>query len=321
MKKFIKTFVIIAIATNSVAQTSSLKIAEKVNVVKTIAHEQMPATRVFLAKPKNYTLLASEYGFITDDGMALKVWEERSKNFEDTRHKFMQGVFNIADNDNGTYSINNFTLGDYQAIQAFIPGYDKKPDAMYMYFGNDDFTVGMAGVVLKNNAASQKQMLDIMLSAYVDTNSIADPSIFSNFTINLNGTTFKFYDFNDGLFSYTTKGANFKLVPDVSIFHIINADVATYANERKELIQKTILEIEDDGKKVSNLQLESVIINGLPAYEASYTITNEAGNSYKSYEAVLSTANVTYIFRGEASDNKEESLLEIKKIAHSFKMK
>ena len=219
------------------------------------------------------------------------------------------------------YYKKEFTLGGYKALLIYGPSKKPGEEKMLILFGDThSFTMAVAAFP-EAKPAIRQEVLNGLLSLYVDKSAAVDPNAAMNFTLDLTHTQFKYVGATSPYFYYTVDG---KGDPrhDPFLDRIVLTGLPTLKD--KEQIKALAINVIDQYKKggmdIPDYSGKDVMINGNYAYEISFEYSVK-GRKCSMYQIVTGNAKGSVLFIGGLFDRVDELMPQIKAIAQTLKIK
>jgi len=306
--------------TDKVEIKNDLHIPDKVEIKKEGKHQQFPGTRVFIVNPADYLLIPSLIRFQKNDNTYIQAVEIPKVSYADKKASMEQAFENAKSNGLIPYYQKEFKLGEYDAYLVYGPDYKPNLDQMVLIFGDNDFTVMIAGELPRNDDKARQEIVSALLTAYLDKSVTPDYSALANFTIDVSKSDFKFNSNVSQIFFYTIDGQG---DPQNNVEN--NIMVATYPplanfDALKANAQSMIERYKNSGFNIPTFEEKEIKINGIRAYEITFTGSVQ-GKSVKVYQVELGNDKATIQFLGMAYDRQEELFKQFKDIAQTLRIK
>lgn len=300
---------------------NDLNIQEKVEVKKEIKHQQFPGTRIYIIAPQGYTAVPSLTRFQKNTNNYIQAVEIPKLRFKEKKEKIKQSFELAKSKGLKIYYQKEFKLGNYDALLVY--GADDKPniDQMVLVFGDNDFVTMVIGKLSGDDSIAKKEVLSALLTSYIDKSAIPDYSAFTNFTLDLSKTEFKFHSNLSQAFLYTINGQgdplNYEFENKIMIFSL--PSMRSF-NEVKAYAQSITERNKNSGIDIPDYEEKEIKINNTRAHETTYT-GNVKGRSVKCYQIVLNDKKATIYFYGMAYDRQDELFKQFKIISKTLKTK
>ncbi|HXU26534.1 MAG TPA: hypothetical protein VN698_04820 [Bacteroidia bacterium] len=253
----------------------NLWIPEQVEIKKEGNYIQFPDTRIFIMMPEGYEFNVSGISSYVKKGKILiGDVKENNTNVEET--KILYEIFLDSLHKEKNYALiemQDFKLGDYEARYFQVRNYSSDMGIATLIFGDDKYSVTLNAVFPDADLHTEQEVMDILLTTYIDPMAQPDHTPFANYTIDLTGTKYKFNSFkkNEGLFInvYTVDGYDLEYTPEGNNFMIMEITDSTKstAENRKEGAITIADEMSKDSLVNTFRQERFITINGEDAYE------------------------------------------------------
>ena len=303
-----------------------LGIPDIVTIDKGKATQKFPGTNVFINCPPN-GLMQSQIIRFQNAGDAfiqlLRIPGPDMSDFE-TQKKELERYTSTAISEGRMakeYYKKEFILDGYKAVLIYGPGKKEGEDQLLLLFGDThSFTLAVGGFPAAK-AAIRQEVLNGLLSLYVDKSTAVDPNAAMNFTLDLSHTQFKYVGAVSPYFYYTVDG---KGDPAQAVFldriGIMGLPTLKDKEQIKELAINMISQYKKGGMDIPNYSGNEVMINGNYAYEISFE-SSWKGRKCSMYQIVTGNAKGAVLFTGGLYDRVDELMPQIKAIAQTLKIK
>ncbi len=306
---------------NDTQSAPALNIPDKVEVNKDKGQIQLPGTHLFVSQPEGFKLLPEMVRLQKSDDVYIHFVETFGVSYYERKPDVMKAFDDAKDLGLIPYLQKEFKLGDYDAF--IIYGADNKPylDQIVMMFGDNDFSVMIAGALIRNDNKSKQQIADALQTIYVDKSAKVDYESLSNFTIDLSKSDFKFNRNMSSIFYYTKGGAGDPLNdPFLDQIMVMPLPAVTY-EKRVEFAEDVLPRYARSGMTpVSEVSRKEVEINGMKGYEITFD-TNYMNKPMKVYILVTGDNKATISYTGMANNDIDKTFKQIEQISKTLKSK
>lgn len=167
----------------------------------------------------------------------------------------------------------------------------------------------------KKNKGNEAEIRKAVLSTRYDANRAINPFDAVNFTVDAEGTGYKFATSLSGSLIYTPSG---KISPDNPLF-IAGSSISKVAvTNRKEFSLNRFKQLPNT-QSIHIKEINPITIDGLEGYEITAADTSGKENIYQ--VMLFSETNDYYILVGNTKQTNPESLEAFRKIALTFRRK
>jgi len=300
---------------------NDLHIPDKIEIKKEGKHQQFPGTRVFIVNPEGYLLLPALIRFQKNDNTYIQAVESSKVSYTNKKSSIEQAIENAKSNGLIPYYQKEFKLGEYDAHLVYGSDYKPNLDQMVLIFGDNEFTVMIAGELPSNDDKARQEIISALLTAYLDKSVTPDYSVLENFTLDVSKSEFKFNSNMSQMFVYTIGGQG---DPQNNAFEnkIIVATFPPLENfdAIKANAQSMVQRYKNSGFNIPTFEEKEIKINGISAYEITFTGSVQ-GKSVKVYQVELGDDKATLQFLGMAFDRQDELFKQFKDVAQTLRTK
>lgn len=305
---------------NRQSAKNDLQIPDKVEIKKDGKHQQFLGTRVFIVNPEDYLLIPSLIRFQKNDDTYIQAVEIPKVSYTNKKASMEQAFENAKSNGLIPYYQKEFKLGEYDAYLIYGPDYKPDLDQMVLIFGDNDFTVMIAGELPRNDDKARQEIVSSLLTAYLDKSVTPDYSALANFTIDVSKSDFKFNSNMSQLFFYTIDGqGNPQNNAENTIIVTTYPPLANF-DAVKANAQSMIERYKNEGFNIPEFEEKEIKINDVSTYEITFT-GSVRGKSVKVYQVELGNDKATLLFCGMAYDRQNELFKQFKDIAQTLRIK
>jgi hypothetical protein len=302
---------------------NNLEIADTVIIQKTTAAQRFPGTNTFIIVAAGYVLNRPLLRFQKNENTYVQLMQiPVVSNFERKKAE-MENYFNIAVStgrlDKEHYK-KEFKLGEYSALLYY--GNDTKPnqEQIVLLFGDNSFVSMALGEFPADQPALRQEVLQELLSMYVDKSVTIDPTELANFSLNTRGTAFKFSKAASNFFYYAIDGEGDPLQNPFGNLIILQALPAMDRQQIKDYAISMISRCKQMGIDIPEYAGKDITLNGNYAYEITYE-GNFKGKKNHAYQIVTGNQNGAVMFLGGLYDRYDELMPQIQSIAATLKLK
>jgi hypothetical protein len=292
-------------------------------MVKQSAHVQFPGTRVFVVKPKGYTLVKQLIRFQKNKNTYFQAFESQSVNFELRKPEIIKEYDDAIRSGKvpPMYYRKEFKFGNYGALLYYAGSPASTYEQMVLAFGNENFAVIASAQMPANDKVSRDEILRALLSLYVDEGKKTDPTELADYTLDVSNTSFQYAGNMSQMYFYTVGGkgdlASNPYLDQILVqtFPAMNGPAAL-----KEHALKMLDHYKTSKIKISNYHGRDITINGKYAHELTFVGTFE-DKPVTTYQIVTGNDKASVVFVGNVFGKHPELVTQIKKIAQTLKVK
>jgi hypothetical protein len=215
-----------------------LGIPDVVNVDSIKATAKFPGANLFIQIPTDYDLEKQLLRFRKDGDTYIQLVQFPMHADFGTKRKELEKYFADAvasGKIDQEYYKKEFRLGGYSALLYY--GKDTKPlqEQIILLFGDTSFFAMAFGKFPSYKPAFRQEVLNGLLSIYVNKTTLIDPEELANFSLNLDHTAFKFCTVASNNFFYTVGGKG-NPIQDQSTDMIFVQALPAFENKEKTQI-------------------------------------------------------------------------------------
>lgn len=304
---------------------NDLGIPDIVNIDKGKATQKFPGTNVFINCPPD-CLVQNQIIRFQHAGdtyiQLLRFPGPQISNFEAEKRELERYITTaISEGRMGKeYYKKEFTLDGYKALLIYGPA--KKPgEEMLLLFGDTHATTMAVAAFPEAMPAIRQEVLNGLLSLYVDKSAAIDPNAGMNFTVDLSRTQFKYVGAASPYFYYTVDGKGDPAqAPFLDRIGIMGLPTLKDKEQIKTFAINIIDQYKSKGMDIPSYSGKEVMINGNYAYEISFE-SSLKGRKCSMYQVVTGDAKGSILFVGGLYDRVDELMPQIKAIAQTVKIK
>ncbi len=325
MKQAVALFIFCILCGKGKAQSAhDLAIPAVVAVDKASSATRCPGTNSFIRQPVGYTLNKQLIRFQKKEGTYIQLmqipivsnFEVKRKELEDyTQRVVAEGKLEKE------YYKKEFKLGDYDAF--LIYGKDDKKDGfeqMVLLFGDNTFVNMVMGEFPADQPLVRKEILDGLLSMYVDKTVPIDPTELANFSINTNNTAFAFFGSASQMFYYTVGGKGDPIQNPYESEIMVQALPAMEEEGLRSYAIKMIYNYRLMGMRIPTYSGKDTTINGQYAYQITFEGSFN-GKKNNAYQVVTGNQNGSVLLLGGLYDRREELMPQVRAIVATLRLK
>ena len=325
MKQAVALFIFCILCWNCEAQSGrDLAIPAVVAVERTGSTTRLPGTNTFIHQPAGYALNKQLIRLQKNEGVYIQLMQlPLVSNFE-AKRKEMEDYFQravAAGKLEKEYYKRVFTLGEFDAL--LIYGKDDKKEGfeqMVLLFGDNTFVNMVVGEFPADQPLVRKEILDGLLSMYVDKAVPIDPTELANFLIKTDSTVFKFFGAASQMFYYTVGGKGDPMQNPYESQIMVQALPAMQEDELRSYAVKTIYNYRLMGMRIPTYSGKDTTLNGQYAYQITFEGSFN-GKKNDAYQVVTGNKNGSVLFLGGLYDRPEELMPQVRAIAGTLRMK
>lgn len=313
MKLFLSllVFLLAVYACNPVDR--DLDIPDKVDVVKTPKHQQIPGTRLFIVIPPGYKFTETSGSLRKSDGCEIQVMDGIGNPFD--RDKEVQRTSQTTSGELTFYK-KNFSFGGYDANIRYGKIKRENRERIFLTFGDSQFTVLVMCILPDDNKEARQEMVNALKTIFVDKSVQIDYAAFNNYSLDLTHSAFKFNKNAALLFYYTVDGkgdadSNYVIIARIpALPRIEEMEGCAKALARRFAAKMT--DIDTDEERIS--------IGGQPAYRISMKgmLANQPKNVYL---VVMGNQKSSVYFMGYVDGDKAELYKDCRALAQTLRLK
>jgi len=305
------------------AQTKrDIYIPDRVQMVKQSAHVQFPGTRVFIVKPKGYKLIGQLMRFQKNSNTYFQIIESQSINFELRKPEMIKEYDDAIRSGKlpPMYYRKEFKFGNYSALLYYAGSPASTYEQMVLALGNKNFAVIASAQIPANDKVSRDEILQALLSLYIDENKQPDASAVADYTLDVSNTSFQYAGSMSQMYFYTVGGKSDPNNPYQNQILVQTLPAMKDAAALKEHALKMLDHYKTSKIKIQNHYERDITINGRYAHELTFVGTFE-GKTVTTYQVVTGNNKASIVLVGNVFDKHPELVTQIKKIAQTLKIK
>lgn len=333
MKKITTALLLVATlmgCTGKKKYNDHMGIPEEVEIKKEGNYIQFPGTRVFMAMPEDYELNGSEGRFcIKNDNQEIGFVKEHNEGIEEVKKLYESFLDSLSQEDPlQKILMQDFKLGNYDARCIQLEKYNNGKDIITLILGDDKHTITVDAAFTSHDRHNEVEVIDILLTTYIDPSAKPDPTPFAIYTIDLSGTEFKFNSFkNKDSHMYTHNGFDVKVNENITSFFITQVPDTVSAKitlEDKKVAAKIFIEglTKDKSGVINNIKEQTIFFNNDSAYEVVVDRTLKKGNmKIKTYSLFTEIEGYAFVFLEVMTDDFDENIKTFKRLIQTVKLK
>jgi hypothetical protein len=325
MKQAVALFIFCILCWKGEAQSvHDLAIPAVVAVDKASSTTRCPGTNTFIHQPVGYTLNKQLIRFQKNEGTYIQLIQlPLVSNFE-VKRKEMDDYFQRAiatGKLEKEYYKKEFNLGDCNAL-LYYGNDDKKEgfEQMVLLFGDNTFVNMVVGEFPADQPLVRKEILDGLLSMYVDKAVPIDPTELANFTIKTDNTAFKFFGSASQMFYYTIGGKGDPMQDPYESQIMVQALPAMQEEELRSYALKMIYNYRLLGMRIPTYSGKDTTINGQYAYQITFEGSFN-GKKNDAYQFVTGNQHGSVLFLGGLYDRPEDLMPQVRAIVATLRLK
>ena len=300
--------------TQKADDTSSEK--EIITSSKTAKHINIPGTRLFISQPDGFVLASNFIGLKKGESGMIQIYDLVGGNYYTNAATFSQSKFESKGAK--VFEFKEFTFNNYPAKFISMQG-EPQAKSFSLVFGDTTFSSMILAKYVANDAETEKQIKEALFSIVYDKKMTVDPFASAKFLLNDKESKFKFSKSSSGMFFYSLNGVvknNYGNDPFITV-----TTLPLEGNNAQSVAEMMIANLIKYGltdKQISNQSTNPV--NGYKTFEFDMTgkIQNEKTNFYY---LVVTDNEKAIVIQAKFNDNSKDALIEIKKLAHTVKIK
>jgi hypothetical protein len=325
MKQAVVLFIFCILYWKGKAQSAhDLAIPGMVVVDKASSTTKLPGTNAFIHQPVSYTLIKQLIRLQKNEGTYIQLMQVPVvSNFEAKRKEMEDNLQRVVAEGKleKEYYKKEFKLGDYNALLYY--GKDDKREGfeqMVLLFGDNTFVNMAVGEFPADQPLVRKEILDGLLSMYVDKTVLVDPTELANFSIKTNNTAFTFFGSASQMFYYTVGGKGDPMQNPYESQIMVQALPAMQEEGLRSYAVQMIYNYRLTGMRIPTYSGKDTTINGQYAYQITFEGSFN-GKKNDVYQVVTGNQNGSVLFLGGLYEKPEELMPQVRSIAGTLQMK
>ena len=301
-----------------------LAIPAVVAVGKARSATRFPGTNTFIHQPVSYTLYKQLIRIQKNEGTYIQLMQiPVVSNFETKRKELEDNLQRVVAEGKleKEYYKRTFKLGEFDAL--LIYGKDDKREGfeqMVLLFGDNSFVNMAVGEFPADQPLVRKEILDGLLSMYVDETAPIDPTELANFSVKTDNTAFKFFGSASQMFYYTVGGKGDPMQNPYESQIMVQALPAMQEEALRSYGVKMIYNYRLMGMRIPTYAGKDTTINGQYAYQITFEGSFN-GKKNDVYQVVTGNKNGSVLFLGGLYEQPEELMPQVRSIAGTLRMK
>lgn len=298
-----------------------LNIPDKVQPAKTSKSTQLPGTRIFVVPPVGYQLVQQLIRFQKNDSTFLQFYEIPGSAFDLQRIKAKFDENRKSGRLAKEYYQKEFQYGPYSALTIYGPDNRPNREQILLSFGDRNFVIMAIGELPSNNKTAREELVKALLTVYVDTSVVADPTALATFSLNVSGTDFQYVGNMSQSYFYNYHGKPLDNQDEFANQIFVSTLPAQDKQALKEFGKSMIKSYKTNGMEIPKYTDREFSINGNYAYEIEFQGSYK-GRLNSVYQVVITNGiTSSALFLGSAYDDRLNLLKQIKQIATTIELK
>lgn len=283
----------------------------------------IPGTRLSINKPTNFQFFPELSRIQKDDNNKIQVLEMKGADFISYKLKFIKSIENATKNGGKIDYQKNLKINGYDALILSSPQNKKNLSQTILLFGNNNFSVMIAGETPLGNEEAKNEILKIILTSKYDENKNLNEEQFNQFSIDLKNSGFKFNKYAGGISFYTIDGAGSPFgdkLTDILMVQILpkmsKEDMINYSEKMINKMQNNSF----PEKNIKNLHINKKLYNEKGNETLEYLMNNSFQNQLFNNLLILkSTEKGTILY--SVIDKTQEKTNILKDVFKSIQIK
>lgn len=289
---------------------------EKITSTKTSNHINIPGTRILILRPDGFAIAPNFVGLKKGELGMINIYDLIGGNYYTNAATFSASKF--ESNGAKVFEFKEFTFNDYPAKFISMQG-DPQTKSFSLVFGDTTFSSMILAKYVATDLETEKQIKDAIFSIVYDKKITIDPFAAAKFSLKDSESKFKYAKSSSGMFFYSLGGIDkkeYKNEPFITV-----TQLPLEGNNAQSVAEMMVLNLMKYGlteKQITNQLTKAV--NGYSTFEFEMTgkLQNEKTNFYY---LVVTDSNKAIVIQAKFNDSSKEALTEIKKLAHTIKIK
>ncbi|HLP10484.1 MAG TPA: hypothetical protein VK177_01060 [Flavobacteriales bacterium] len=296
-------------------------IADKVESKKTGDHLQLPGTRIFVVPPKTFVFNKQLIRLQKDVKNYLQFMDVPGNNYNDRKKKVLNEYENAEKKGATIHFKKEYTLNGYSAFMMHAASPNKGIDQLIFMMGDESFTVLAVGQLAAGDTVTRDEMMGALKSVYYDKEAVIDVADLQTYTVDMEGSDFKFASNASQMFSYTVGGKGNPL-NDVFIDEILIMTLPGTKNfeELEKFAVSNIEKLKSTGMSIPSYKQTKIKVGDYDATEVVFE-GEFSGKPNSVYIVITGNEKATVYFCGGAYSNRAEYMKQFKKIAQTLRIK
>ncbi len=307
---------------NGQEKENDLNVPNQIQIKKDNKHVLLVGTRIFVSIPQGYHLRSNLLRIEKDNNpnVYFQFMESNKTNFLEKKLVVKEKLQNVKDKGYNVYYEKEFKIDNCEALLVYGSN-DETTNEISLNYGTANYAVIISGKIPRSEISERDKILNSILSSYVDESVTIDPNAFSNYTLDLTNSDFKFNSNISQLFYYTVDG---KGDPVNNVFQdqimVCSMPAMENQNARTGYAKSMIDRYRNNGIKISEVEEKEFNVGDNTFYEIKFN-GNYQGTSLVAYQIVTGNNSATMLFCGMAYTEKEKRLKQFVDIAKTLKIK
>lgn len=284
----------------------------------------IPKTKLSIINPNNYDFYQELSRLQISENTFIQFSEMDGANFNEGKRKFLNAI-ESKEKQGGKIALKQLLkIGNYEAVYLIAPQNAKQVTQSILLFGDESFTVMIAGFSPINDEKAQKEIERIILSVYYDKNKLIDLENQVPFSIDLKNSKFKLSKIISGIYFYSVDGNGSPLGDKLDNNFFVQIFPSKFTIEdMKSYTSKFVNDLKNNSFPEKNVIVKkqssrNYSTDGNEIYETTLENTYQ-GNSNKMILILKATDKGTILFSGTDLSGKNINLF--KEIMNSIEIK
>lgn len=315
MQKLLFSFLLLSLV--SCAQKSKDTINPSIENSKTNKHVNIPGTRLYIVPPANFSIASSFVGLQKGETSTFNIFDLVGGNFNTNAAKFSREGFEregIKVFDFKEISVNGFPA-KFISMQG-----DMASRTFGLVFGDTTFSTMIMAVYPADDKVTGEDIVESLNTIWYDKDKKIDPFETARYTLDDQGSKFKFFQYNAGFHLYTIDGVEQKEDEDEAMLMVMQFPKEQTATV-KSIAEMMIGKMGQYGLSNPRIEISPVQeVNGYDAYEA-VAYGEIEGNKSLIYYCIVARGDIAIVMQGIAKKDMETNLKEFRNLSSTIKLK
>ncbi len=298
-------------------QSLKIEINPEISNTKTTRHISIPGTRLYIVPPPEFKIATNFLGLQGADNSLLNVYDLVGGNFYTNTATFSKAAFERQGA--RVFDYQEIIVNGYPAKFVSMQG-DAATKAYALVFGDTTFSTMIFAMYPVAQESSGYKLIESLNTIWYDKEKKIDPFETANFSLNEQGSKFKFLHYNSNIYIYTIGGIEDTTDADAPMIIVTQLPKDTTITT-KSLADMMIAKAQQYGLTNPQTKNESTEkINGYDSYHAE-VYGQIDGKDALIYYCAISKDEKAIVFQGIAKKDIERNLDAFKKLAWTVQMK
>jgi hypothetical protein len=293
------------------------RINEKIENSKTNKHVNISGTRLYIVPPKGFVVANTFIGLQKGQNSMINIYDLVGGNFYSNAKTFSKDAFESKGV--RVFEYKEINVNGYPAKYIFMQG-DATSKAYVLVFGDTTFSTMLMAVYPVTDEQTGKDILNSFNTICYDTKKVINPFETANFTLDDNGSKFKFNRYTSNMYIYSIGGKESEELKDTPIFLVFQIP-KNNSMTSKSIAEMMLGKIQQYGLTnpvIKNASSEK--INGYETYQME--VSGQAKDKSASiYYCVVANGDKAIVMQGIIPDSNTDYLQAFKKLAWTIKLK